>query len=126
MESQQATSTPKPIADAVQDMFKVQHAFDGLAGDDQERIAREGISWIALMLRKNRDYGSAVWQASLLAPELSPDSTMRVRMSDKLQRAVNLAKLRTAEVKDESFEDTLRDFAAYVLLWLARPKTPKE
>lgn len=93
----------------------------GRRGKDQERIAREGLAWVALLLRKNADYGSSAWQPPVLAPECDPDTAMRVRMSDKVARIQSLLAKDTAEVAEESIRDTMRDLGAYCLLWLACP-----
>lgn len=96
-------------------------AISGLRGDDQRLIAEEVVRWGALLIRKNTDYGSSVWQSPVLAPECDPGTAIRVRMSDKLSRLQQLLS-KPAMVGGESFNDTLRDFGAYCLLELARPK----
>ena len=98
----------------------LQDAFSGNRGDQQRLIAEEVVRWGALMLRKNRDYGGAVWNRPLLAPECDAGIAIRVRMSDKLSRMISLLQKGSAEVA-ESFDDTLRDLGAYCLLELARP-----
>ena len=94
--------------------------------DDQQRIIREGLTWINLLLRKNKDYGSSVWQPPLLAPN---GDAILVRMSDKIQRLIHLSQ-NPSEVTfgasaslatDETFEDTIRDLGAYCLLYIAKP-----
>lgn len=95
-------------------------AFVGNRGEGQAAIASEVVRWGALMLRKNRDYGGAVWERPMLAPDCDPGTAIRVRMSDKLSRLISLLQ-RPAEVADESIDDTLRDLGAYCLLELARP-----
>lgn len=98
----------------------VEDAWMGKRGPGQERIAKAGLAWLALILRKNRDYGDSVWQESVLAPECSIDTAIRVRMSDKISRLHNLLKGNSAEVA-ESINDTIRDLGAYCLLLLTRP-----
>jgi hypothetical protein len=95
-------------------------ALVGNRGEGQTAIASEVVRWGALMLRKNRDYGGAVWERPMLAPDCDPGVAIRVRMSDKLSRLMSLLQ-RPAEVADESIDDTLRDLGAYCLLELARP-----
>lgn len=95
-------------------------ALVGNRGEGQAAIASEVVRWGALMLRKNRDYGGAVWERPILAPDCDPGVAIRVRMSDKLSRLRSLLQ-RPAEVADESIDDTLRDLGAYCLLELARP-----
>ena len=102
--------------------------FDALAGKrgiDQERIAEVVFAWAEELLEKNRDYGSSVWMAPVLAPECQSEAAIRVRMSDKIQRLQTLISLQqTGQLPevDESIEDTVSDLGAYCLLWLARPK----
>ena len=96
-------------------------AANGHFGPDQQRIAQEVIKWGDLLLRKNRDYGSAVWKTPVLAPDCDPGVAIRVRMSDKISRLSTLLTKGDAQV-DESVEDTLRDLGSYCLLELARPK----
>lgn len=103
-----------------QDLEVLQTALTGDRGADQESIAREVIKWGAMLLRKNRDYGSSVWQSPILAPECTPGTAIRVRMSDKLNRLMTLL-VQPPEVVNESIDDTLRDLGAYCLLELARP-----
>jgi hypothetical protein len=96
-------------------------AFYGHRGVDQKRIAREGVAWVALLLRKNADYDSSAWKRPVLAPECDVDTAMRVRMSDKIERIMSLLKKDGPEVAEESIRDTMRDLGAYCLLWLACP-----
>jgi hypothetical protein len=105
---------------AVIDKAILDDALVGNRGEGQAAIASEVVRWGALMLRKNRDYGGAVWERPMLAPDCDPGTAIRVRMSDKLSRLISLLQ-RPAEVADESIDDTLRDLGAYCLLELARP-----
>lgn len=91
---------------------------------DQLRIAKLGLEWLDLLLRKNSDYGSSVWKAPLLAPELHSSDAILVRMTDKINRLISL-KGQKGLVPFESYEDTMRDLGAYCLLWLARPESQK-
>ena len=102
------------------DAAVVNDALEGNRGKGQQAIAKEIMRWGALMLRKNRDYGCAVWDRPMLAPECDPGVAIRVRMSDKLSRLMSLLEKGNAEV-NESLDDTLRDLGAYCLLELARP-----
>lgn len=98
---------------------------------EQFRIAAHGLRWLDLMLRKNNDYGGAVWSAPVLRPNLSPNDAILVRMSDKIQRLQSLftkqqpvkaIREETIECEvDESIEDTISDLGAYCLLYLANP-----
>ncbi len=95
-------------------------ALSGNRGDDQRLIAEEVVRWGALLIRKNTDYGSSVWQVPRLAPECDPGTAIRVRMSDKLSRLEQLLS-NPAMVESESIDDTMKDLGAYCLLELARP-----
>ena len=104
-----------------QDHLRVEEAIRGKYGPDQHRIATVGLHWVATLLRKNSDYGSAVWEEPVLAPDCSTDAAIRVRMSDKVSRIRSLLSKR-AEVKEETIEDSIGDLGAYCLLLLASPK----
>lgn len=110
------------IGGPVIDLDLIAKAMNGDQGDGQQRIAEEGAAWVALLLRKNSDYGSSAWKAPVLAPECDSDAAMRVRMSDKIERICSLLPKGDPEVSSESLEDTIRDLGAYCLLWLTRPK----
>lgn len=103
-------------------MGAIQDATDGLRGPDQERIANAGIHWLATMLRKNADYGSAIWDVPVLTPGIDPADAILVRMSDKISRLQTLLSGKDAEVADETVADTMVDLGAYALLWSARPR----
>lgn len=96
-------------------------AVAGERGDDQQRLAQEGVRLVAMLLRKNADYGSSAWQRPLLAPDCDVSAAIRVRMSDKIARLQKLLGGSKAEVS-ESIEDTETDLAGYLILDLARPK----
>lgn len=104
--------------------LRIDGALEGLYGVDQQRIAEVGIGWLDLMLRKNADYGSAVWEVPVLAPTTDAKTAILVRMSDKVSRIRNLLNAEQ-QVKGESLEDTLRDLGAYCLLYLAAPMSPQ-
>ena len=96
-------------------------ALVGERGKDQERIAVIGLQWLTTLLCKNADYGSSAWKPPVLRPGLNAGDAIMVRMSDKIERIATL-NYHTAEVEDESIEDTISDLGSYCLLWLARPK----
>lgn len=102
-------------------MNLIEEAMRGNRGEDQQRIATVGLQWIELLLKKNADYGSSVWQVPVLAPDCSCESAIRVRMSDKIQRLQSLLSGKSPEVA-ESINDTIQDLGAYCLLYLASPK----
>lgn len=108
----------KPIESAELDLLR--QALNGDRGEDQQRIAQQGIELVTLLLRKNSDYGSSAWQPPLLAPDMSPREAIQCRMSDKIQRFIQLQS-KSAEVA-ESIEDTVRDWTGYGLLWLGAPE----
>jgi hypothetical protein len=113
---------PWPTQDG--EMSPVGRVTDALlhGNEAQSRIAKIGIEWLDMMLRKNADYGSAVWNKPILCCHLSAGDAILVRMSDKVQRIQTLL-TQPANFASESFEDTLKDLGAYCLLYLARPKT---
>lgn len=96
------------------------------ASADQARIAQKSIEWICLLLRKNADYGSAVWKEPILCPNLSAEQAILVRMSDKVERIRNILKTSQVLVSTERLEDTISDLGAYALLWLAKPEDRSE
>lgn len=102
-----------------EDLDLLRQAVNGERGEDQKRIAEQGVQLITLLLRKNSDYGSSAWKSPLLAPHVSPREAIQCRMSDKVQRFVQLQS-RPAEVA-ESMEDTVRDWTGYGVLWLGAP-----
>ena len=112
--------TPAP-APCNEDFRLVESALAGERGDDQRRIAVEGVRWLQLLLCKNRDYGPIVWEEPILAPGMGFKEAIWVRMSDKIGRLRTLRK-RASEVTDESIADTISDLGAYCLLWLVSPK----
>jgi len=120
-ELHQAIEDPAERQNAL-NFLVMEDAFLGKRGPDQERIAREGVAWVALLLRKNADYGSSAWKRPVLAPECDTDTAMRVRMSDKIERITSLLSKGDPEVVDESIRDTVRDLGAYCLLWLVCPQ----
>jgi hypothetical protein len=119
-ELHQAIEDPAERQNAL-NFLVMENAFLGRRGPDQERIAKEGIAWVSLLLRKNADYGSSAWKRPVLAPECDTDTAMRVRMSDKIERLQTLLKGKTPEIA-ESTNDNVRDLGSYCLLWLVRPQ----
>ena len=93
---------------------------DALAGDsqDQREIAFIGLATTALMVTKNEDYGSSVFQTGALSPDVTPEQGIRVRIGDKLSRIDNLIDQPDAQRVSESITDTGHDASAYMLLWV--------
>lgn len=90
-----------------------------------EAVARE---WGELLLKKNHDYGSAIFAPPVLAPDIPASLAIQVRLSDKIGRIKNLLD-NPAEVSEESIDDSIFDYAAYRLLQriakrLESPKLP--
>ena len=72
------------------------------------------------LLRKNADYGDNAQRAPILTPRLSAQDALKVRLSDKIARFIQLEQTGAARV-NESLDDTLLDMAGYcVLLLIAR------
>jgi len=72
---------------------------------------------LAKALRKNHDYGDSFYQSPPLAPEISSQEAILVRMGDKIKRIQTLGQLR-ALVADESLNDTIEDLGVYCFLYL--------
>lgn len=71
-----------------------------------------------LYVRKNRDYGSSVTDTY----NKFGLTSFLVRISDKLNRVINLSQAKENLVKDEKVEDTLMDLANYAILALIELK----
>lgn len=99
-------------------------AMSGELGDDQKRIASTAMSWLATLIRKNSDEGSAIWDAPSLMPNMTPASAILFRMSDTVSRLMSLSK--NSDANPESFDDTIQDLAEYCLLYLASPERSGE
>ena len=72
-----------------------------------------------MLLRKNRQYGASAFKAPPLMPDLPIESAILVRMGDKIERLLSLAKNGVLETDDERREDTMLDLAGYIVLYLA-------
>lgn len=118
-QNQQLADTPK------EPMNAIAAALSGGRGHDQQRLAAEGVKWVKMLLDKNQDYGSSVWQAPSLVPGCSSGIGILVRIGDKIARLKQL-QANPATCYDESFEDTLRDLGGYCLLYFARPADSAE
>ena len=81
------------------------------------------ISMCKIHTAKNSDYSHGFDPLSNFKKSLKlnvkPSIAILIRMQDKWERIHNLIKKGSAEVKDESIEDTLLDLANYALLCLA-------
>lgn len=108
------TTTPTPTAAEL-----VSQAYNGKRGEYQRAIAVAGLELIALLLRKNQDYGSSVFDPPILLPEVSANLAIRVRMSDKLKRINQLAS-NPALVAGESLNDSLDDVIGYRIIEKAK------
>lgn len=69
-----------------------------------------------MLAAKNANYGAGIFQPSSLVPKIPPKDLILTRMADKIKRLETLAEGEPDRV-GESFEDTLRDLAGYILLW---------
>lgn len=85
------------------------------------RFMRRAQAIASLLQRKHADYGQSAYKPPLLAPSMSMDAALLVRMSDKIQRFVRLLD-NGAQVSDETIDDTAQDLAGYLILWLERPR----
>lgn len=103
----------------------IHNALEGGRGDHQCLIAEVGIDAVETLLRKNKDYGSSVFKVPILKPDLEPGDAILVRMSDKIERFANLCAKEKGEV-DEPLSETMKDLAAYGLLWLCSQRLKNE
>ena len=83
---------------------------------DQKQIAQVGLGMVALMIQKNSDYGSSVFQVGTISPDVSAEQGIRVRLGDKLSRISNLISTPGNQQVAETLTDTFLDTAAYLLL----------
>lgn len=96
---------------ALDDRTSVFDAIDGKHGEDQRAIAEQGLAVVAMLLRKNRAYGSSAFDPiRVFARGLSALDQIHVRMDDKLSRL--------ARGHDIDGEDTILDLAGYCVLEL--------
>ncbi len=71
------------------------------------------------LISKNEDYGSSAFQPPVLAPNLEVETSILVRMSDKIERIKNLRQADPEkETHYESLRDTVLDLAGYCILYL--------
>lgn len=104
--------------------FKAEQSLDVHVGAKSDtpvdKIRREIDKLRDLLISKNVDYGASAFESPSLMPGLTPTAAILVRMSDKINRLQTLA-ARSGEglVKDETFDDTVRDLAGYCVLYLA-------
>ena len=96
---------------------RIDLALAATSSDTQQTIAEVGLDLIATLLRKNADYGDSALTAPVLAPETDVLDALLTRSSDKVRR---IAQLRTnpAQVCGESFADSVKDLAGYLVLIL--------
>lgn len=92
------------------------------------QATRDQINALAdLLARKGADYGGSAFVAPMLAPKLTSQTALLVRMSDKIKRLQTLAAKKGAgQVKEETFSDTIRDLAGYCILYLAADSRGEE
>jgi hypothetical protein len=102
------------------DFDLIRQAAAGQRGEDQKQLVTTGLEIVAMLLKKNADYGSSAWKKPRLAPKMTAREGLQCRMSDKLERLENLLSGKEAEV-EESIEDSMRDLCGYLVLWLGIP-----
>lgn len=81
------------------------------SNSDQQQLATVGLALTALLLEKNRKYGSSVQNPIAVFSHLSPLDRLGVRMDDKVSRL-----LRGDNASDH--EDSWVDLAGYLLFRL--------
>lgn len=82
----------------------------------------------ALLKAKNQDYGGSVFQSCDIAPGLSVEMAMFVRVGDKINRLKSLLGSENVPAVQESIDDTLADLAGYLvclLIWRRRNQNDK-
>ena len=84
----------------------------------QQQIKEVGTGVVDLLLKKNKDYGSSIFESPILFPELKAKDCILIRMSDKIKRFSNLVSNDETPEVDESIADTMKDLAGYAILWL--------
>lgn len=94
----------------------IESAMRGERGDIQSMIAYTGLGLVEILLKKNKDYGSSVFEPPELDPTASPSVGILARMSDKVRRIRQLRQ-HGAEVA-ESLDETVLDLGGYSILWL--------
>jgi len=104
-----------------QELDILRQALNGDRGEDQQRIASQGVALISLLLSKNADYGSSAWKSPLLAPGMTPREAIQCRMSDKIERFRNLIGQKGKPEIEEPLEDTISDLTGYGILWMGAP-----
>jgi hypothetical protein len=97
---------------------RIIEARDGIHGQHQQVIAAVLCEVGDTLLRKNADYGSSVFKSPVLCPQMPPDSSILVRLSDKVERLQNLLGGSEPEVTAEPISDTMEDLIGYAVLWL--------
>ncbi len=73
---------------------------------DSKHVKKTIIDCMNIAYKKNKDYGSA----NILDFGISG---LLVRINDKIARLINLQKIKSRSVKDETIEDTIKDIINY-------------
>lgn len=92
-----------------------------LVNKDVNNFFDEVKTCVQLYAKKNHDYGNSFVKG---CDDIGPSYAIG-RLYDKMNRLITLSKTDSV-VKEESFEDTLRDMACYSLMYLAYLKDKKE
>lgn len=100
----------------------VREALHGERGEDQKRLAEQGIRLTEELIKKNTDYGGSAWKPPVLVPNLEPKTAILVRMSDKIERIQSLVSRKADPLVNESLDLTILDLSGYGLLWLTAPE----
>ncbi len=106
---------PDNTAVRVPDMSVIDATARKQSTQDRIRLACDELK--RTLIRKNNDYGNQFQKPLALAPSVDPVTALRVRLSDKIARLLNLLDKPTEQLVDESLDDTLMDAAGYFLLW---------
>ena len=78
-----------------------------------------------LLVKKNSDYGNSVFLPPPLASGISTEQAILVRIGDKIQRLLSICQKKDRSVSEETFDDTLKDLAGYIVLYFAAKEDAK-
>lgn len=81
------------------------------ANPEQHAIAETGLEIVAMLLNKNRQYGSSAFAPARIFSKAGPVEQLLVRADDKLSR------IRAGAADDD--EDPILDLAGYLILIIA-------
>lgn len=93
-----------------------------LTNQDQRDIWAMFEELKVLAIKKNHDYGSSVFRPPVLPPGLPIESSILVRLSDKVSRMQTLLANPNTALVAESLSDTMKDMGTYAFLYVIAQK----